>query len=321
MKMINLSLANAYWNQRFTLSKRRERMLQLIDAIGRPTDLAHFQWAQLMAFALEFKPDIILELGRGWGNSTCAFTEVAHWLLPHRCQVLSLCLSNDWEQRTIPKLSSVVSEDWFQPLQALRANILDFDFVQALTGFERVMVFWDAHGYDVAECILGQILPEIADRSHVVIMHDLTDARYMSKAHNQYGEYGLWKGNNWNGPMVRIGHILSPVEQTIAITDFTTRNKLTLYSADHDLHTNIGNNPVKMTELQQALGEKLFSLQAHWFWFSLNDTDRPYTFPKFNPPLVDSAMSQKQTNISLKTRLKIAVKILLNRYPAKKFLN
>lgn len=306
------SPAQAYWNQRLRLSSCRNRVMALVDAVGRTGDLSPFQWAQLMAFSLEFSPDIILELGRGYGNSTCAFTEAANQLKPHRCRVLSICKSENWERDIMPKVRQFVPKSWFQPLQALQADILTFDFKQALAGFRKVLVFWDAHGYEVAECVLGLILPEIANRPHIVIMHDLTDARYISESYNQYGNHGLWKGNDWDGPRIRIGHINSPVEQAVAITDFATRNKLPLHSAGHSLHTEFDNNTSRAPALREALGDQLFSLNAYWFWFSLNEIPGPYTFPVF---------CRERTRISLKGRLKVAIKVLLNRYPAERFLD
>ncbi len=307
--------AQAYWRQRDTLSDRREHLLALINAVGRPTDLPAYQWAHLMAFSLEFKPDLILELGRGWGNSTCAFTEVANQLKPHSCTVVSLGFSNVWMQQTSSKISQLVPETWFQPLQILQGDILTFEYKEILAGFDKILIFWDAHGYDIAECVLGQVLPEIVDRPHIVIMHDLSDMRYLPESNYEYGEYGLWKGNNWSGPRLKLGNIDTAVEQAIAVVDFTSRNKLTLHSSGHSFHTELSHNEAKIAELQEALGADLFSLNGHWSWFSLNEKPGPFTFPVFCPPRLESPQ------ISLKTRLKIALKILLNRYPVDKFVS
>src|SRR5215471_9029298 len=85
--------AEAFWAQRENLAASKDKIKTLSAAIGRPTDLTPPQWAQIMAFAQEFRPDLIVELGRGMGNSTALFTEVAHHLGgAERCKVLSLCL-------------------------------------------------------------------------------------------------------------------------------------------------------------------------------------------------------------------------------------
>jgi len=283
--MSEFSPAQAYWNQRHVLADCRDRILALLKAIDRPVDLFLRQAAQLMASALEFAPDIILDLGRGYGNSTCAFTEAANRLEPHNCRVLSLDRTDVWNQETVPKLSEIVPESWFEPLQAVEADIVTFDYTQALAGFEKILVFWDAHGYEVAECILGQILPLIASRPHVVIVHDLLDARYIPAISNSYGELGLWMGGAVHETpprMVRLNNVVSLFEEAVAITDFASRNGLPLHSADHSLHTEFGDDPARVDELQELIGDQLFSLNdyCNWFWFSLNEIPGPYTFPR-----------------------------------------
>jgi hypothetical protein len=284
------SPALAYWNQRLALADARERILTLSQAVNRPCDLLLYQWTQLMSVVMDYAPDLVLELGRGPGNSTCAFTEAAH-LNQGRTRVLSLCLSDDWERLTVPRLRTVVSPDWFQPLQVLHANILEFDYQKDLAGAERIVVFWDAHGFDIAECVLGSILPAIADKEHLVIMHDLSDSRYGSDEQFKYGEHGLWKGNNWSGPRLKLGIIDSAVEQSIAALDFTTRNHLRLDSADHSFRTEL--TPQQQAEMRSTLGE-LFDLQGHWFYFSLNERPGPYQFPRFTRPSLQIPTEEPQ---------------------------
>lgn len=278
--MPSLTPAHAYWNQRSALADARGRILALSDAVNHRTDLLPFQWAQLMSMVMEYQPDLIMELGRGRGNSTCAFTEACH-RIHTGSRVLSLCLSDDWERVTVPRLRPIVPPDWFQPLQVLRTDILEFDYEKALSGAKRVVLFWDAHGFEIAECVLGAILPILADKQHVVIMHDLSDSRYGSDELFDYGEHGLWKGNNWSGPRLKLGFIDSAVEQSIAALDFTTRNHLTLDSADHSFRTEL--TPQQQSEMKDLLGE-LFDLQGHWFYFSLNERRGPYRFPRFTRP-------------------------------------
>jgi len=280
--MSRFSPARAYWNQRVALANGRDRILALSQAVNHPGDLWPFQWAQLMAAAMEYEPDLILELGRGKGNSTCAFTEASN-MKQGRMRILSLCLSDNWERDTLPRLRKVVPDSWFAPMQALRSDIMDFDYEMAFSGAERILIFWDAHGFDIAECVLGEILPIAARAEHVVIMHDLSDVRYSSEEQLDYGENGLWKGNNWSGPRLKLGIIDSAVEQSIAALDFTTRNRVPLDSADHSFRTNL--TPSQQAEMQTLLGE-LFNTQAHWFYFSLNETPGPYKFPHFTRPNV-----------------------------------
>jgi hypothetical protein len=298
--------AQAYWEQRAVLEKARPRLEQFMEAAGVLSILSAHQWAQLFAYAVHFRPDLIIELGRFTGNSTCVFTEAAHTLAPASCRVVSLCLADDWRRKTAPRLRPIVGDAWFAPLQAVEGNILFFDFAAALAGAKRVLLFWDAHGYQIAECVLGSVLPLLADRSHAVLMHDMSDSRYIDPEFRKYGGEGLWRGNNNGHTRLLLGNINTQVEQAVSVVDFTTRNGLTLQSADHTFHQEIGSDPQKVAEMRRLLGEKLFSLEGHWFYFSLNEKPGPYTFPKFSPPAPPT----------LTRRLKAAARLLLNRVPA-----
>lgn len=213
-----------------------------------------------MATAMEFSPKLILELIRHKSNSTCAFVQPAR------------------TRETVPRLCKIVPQSWFQPLQALRTDILDFQFEKALSGLRRVLIFWDAHGFDVAECVLGRILPIVAPLEHLVIMHDISDNRYASADQLEYGEHGLWRGTDWSGPRVKLGIIDSAVEQCVATLDFATRNRITLDSADHSYRTELG--AAQQQEMRLLMGD-LFDTEAHWFFFTLNQRPGPYTFPRY----------------------------------------
>jgi cephalosporin hydroxylase len=257
----------------------KKRINDLINAVGDSLSQLPCQWIQLMAFALEFKPDIIIELGRGYGNSTCAFTEVCHLMAPDSCEVVSLCISKNWDFHTAPRLKKIVSEEWFKPLRIFRADIIDFDFKQVLSDKKKVLVFWDAHGFDIAESVLGSLLPLISDREHLVMMHDLSDNRYNGEGLRFYRDKRLWKGrNDFSGPRVWIDNIESCVEQAVAITDFSKRNGISLHSSDESYFTEIDDKNWKT--IVETYGADYVSRNGHWFWFSLNESDLEYTFPR-----------------------------------------
>ncbi len=275
----------AYWRQRGALARSRERILALFHAVDEPgNDMVLYQWVQLLALALDYAPDLVIELGRGHGNSTCMFTEAINQLGPQGRSVVSLCLSDAWETRTVPRIAPVVPPGWLAPLDVRRGDILRLDYAPLVATARRVLVFWDAHGFDIAECVLGEILPLVAHKEHLVVMHDLTDARYCGPYFRHYGERGLWKGaNDWSGPQLCLGPVNSCVEQAVAIVDFTSRNDLTLHSADESIRAEIGGDPGRCTVMAEVLGEDFFSLYAHWFYFSLNERAEPatFTFPRY----------------------------------------
>ena len=292
----------AFWNQREILREHLDRLRGLEKAVAWPGDLFISQWAQLFTFAVEFRPDLIVELGRGKGNSTCVFTEAASVI--GDCKVVSLCLSRDWEDETEARIKGIADEDWFSRLNIQRGDILDVDFNAFLGTRQRVLLFWDAHGFDIAEFVLGEVLPLLEDRQHVVVMHDLTDARFLDDDSRAYREQRLWRGNDWSGPRVQIGHVDSAVEQSIAALDFTTRNQIPLSSADESLHPLIDEDDEKASVLRKLLGEDVVSPQAHWFWFSM-DPNRAMTFPRFE-------RNDATKEVSAMDRLRLGMKVAVD---------
>jgi len=230
-----------------------------------------------MACALEFAPDLILELGRGYGNSTLAFSQAANLLGTDRCRVVSVCLT-PWEDIHAAVLPAT-TPDWFSPLTIHHGDIRRFDFEAALLGARRVLVFWDAHGYDVAESILGTLMPILATREHLVLMHDVGDARYEESS--SYGSYGIWKGEEvWPGPIVRLGHVFATVQQAVAIVDFTSRNGIALQSAVHSLHRRFDGKADEQRAVTDLLGDDFFAVRSGCAWYSLNERPGPYYFPR-----------------------------------------
>jgi hypothetical protein len=279
----NVTPGSAYWNQRFAVQNARDRLLSLWRTVGHPVDLSGFQIAQLFALALEFQPDLIIELGRGYGNSTCVFTEAAH-RLPNPCHVISLGDCATWDHKTIPRLRSVADEDWFRPLEAPIGDILAFDFEKALAGKKRVLIFWDAHGFEVAEYVLGTLLRLVQNMPHIVALHDMTDLRYSGEP-DPNGEYAVWKGSDNGEGRFCIGNLYSKVPQAISVLDFANRNRLTFDSADHSIQTTIGLDPLKKSEMHSVVGPELFDTKAFWFWFTLNEHAGPYKFPPAKRPI------------------------------------
>jgi cephalosporin hydroxylase len=148
------------------LNERFGLMHRLVDS---PTlDLPLENWSVLYDLTVAFRPDVVLELGRGWGNSTCVFTEAAGVV---GCRVLSIGFDSEhaWETRTAPRLAQVVDPDWFIPLTVLQDDITTLDFDSLLVGSTRTLVFWDAHGADVADAVFGRLMPALPAENKVVV--------------------------------------------------------------------------------------------------------------------------------------------------------
>jgi hypothetical protein len=280
------SPAFAVWNQRHAIQQLRNRLLELFNAVADPESLSLPQWVHLVAAVLEFKPDLVLELGRNVGNSTCAFTEAANQI--GNCRVVSLCRAEIWQKTTQQQVRQIVPDVWFDPLDAQVVDILYADTKAILADSQRVCVLWDAHGFDVADYVLGSLMPLLRSRQHIVLVHDISDLRY-SAGQEGYRGKSLWRFGNDNvytdhQVKVVLGHLSSSVEQTIALVDFASRNHLSIHSADESFYTEL--NQEQTAELAQQLGEEFFSCNGHWVWFSLNEKEKTSTihFPAFTLP-------------------------------------
>ncbi len=265
----------AYWEQREALAAASAQLRRLAAAVQGGNDLALYQWGQLFAVTLDFAPTLIVELGRHRGNSTCVFTTAAQAL---DARVVSLCLSPRWRTETRPRVAGLVPPSWLSHLEAREEDIAAADFEAIVGAAGRVLVLWDAHGYHIAEHVLGRLLPAVADRPHLVLAHDVSDVRYEAAAPAAGERYSLWRGNDWSGPRVRLGHLDSCVEQAVAMVDFTSRNGVTLHTAAEDIHHAIGAHAFRIEAMERTLGD-LWSPQAHWCHFSLNERPAPYRFP------------------------------------------
>jgi len=269
----------------------------LSDAVDYPNDLRPYQWAQLSAMALDFKPDLILELGRDRGNSTCMFTEVSNQL-HNECHVVSICISNIFDKDTKVRLKErgVTSDKWYRNLTTHVHDILTFEYESLLNQYQRIIVFWDAHGYAVANCVLGKLLPLLENKEHLILMHDICDARYHRKDATEYQDI-LWCSNSFDGRMIRLGNLFSSVEQLVAITDFSSRNDMELNTADHSFNQYFSQYPVQQEELSSILNPLLIRSYGQWAYFSLNGLDKPIHYPLYDVSKIRKELS-KSNNLS-----------------------
>jgi len=281
MPSAEYSPAHSIWENRAQVEKDLPRLTALWNAVGYLNDLTPAQWVQWYSTALAFQPDLIIELGRNQGNSTCLFTQAANTL--QHGKLVSLCLTDYWQQSVAQRVSQVVPSSWFDRLDPRVADIIRTTPSDLVGDAKRILVIWDAHGFRVAEWVLGALAPHLEGRQSLILMHDIADTRY-SDWDGSYNGQRLWQGRHTNeGAHARrlaIGNAVSPVEQMLSAIDFTTRNKISFQSADHSYATELTESQV--SELSKQL-DGAFDIQAGWHYFSLQDAKRhPLTFPGFS---------------------------------------
>lgn len=222
----------------------------------------------LAAAVLAREPEVILDLGTGSGASCCCMA-----LASRGARVFTFDINPNWEKIVAPKLTP--RREW-ECLVPIQADIGTFDFSEILGGVKRVLVFWDAHGFSVAARVFSHIMPLIADVEHLVLCHDMSDARLYREStdHLSYKGKRMWRGtddyfrNFSNTAPLLLGWMETPVEQGIAIQDFCYRNKLALRTVDQDVH--LESTPEQRRRLEAELypdGIPSF----HVTYFSMND--------------------------------------------------
>jgi hypothetical protein len=270
-------------NQQTTISANEARIRALHDAVGDSTSLSLNQWVHFHALALEYQPDLFVEIGRGYGNSTVAFVEALHHY-NQDARVYSICISSSWDNETLPRLRNFLADEWFRPLEAPVIDIRDVNFAEVVGDAKRILVLWDAHGTEVADCVLSRLMPRVADREHFVVMHDISDGRHCGNPLSYQGK-PFWRGQetgwSYDTARLRLGWIDTVVEQTIPAIDFLTRNELELGSADHFVKTEISRNPALLQRLRDSYPDGFFADINHWAFFTLNDSPGPNTFPGY----------------------------------------
>ena len=113
----------------------------------------------------------------------------------------------------------------------------EFDFFPILEPAGSVLVFWDAHGFAVADAVLTRIMPLLAERPHVVVCHDILDNRFHAKRRS-YGGLPFWRGMNYfynerDTTEINIGWLCAVVDQILPLTDFCYRNNIEIQSFDY----------------------------------------------------------------------------------------
>lgn len=230
-------IAAAIENNIDALENLASELRAVLELIGDPVNLSLRQALCLAAFCLERKPDVVLDLGTGRGNSASVFSVVTKTLegLGLDLTVHTFDIQNLWYSETSPKLDRSITKRVVPHV----GDLTKFDFYPVLELAESVMVFWDAHGFAVADTVLTQIMPLLAERRHVVMCHDMVDNRFHPERRS-YGGLPFWRGmdyfyNQRDTAEINIGWLCSKVDQVLPLTDFCFRNNIEIRSIDYSI--------------------------------------------------------------------------------------
>jgi hypothetical protein len=142
--------------------------------------------------------------------------------------MLELCEEFDWAHGVIAIIGEIISYE----------SLIGQQYEARILNARRILIFWDAHGYEVADIILSIILPKLYGREVLIACHDLLDSRYLLDD-RVYGSHSLWRRQQEPDSLwVHIGKIHSYYEELISIVDFTSRNSIDLHSVMHSIMVN-----------------------------------------------------------------------------------
>jgi hypothetical protein len=258
-------------------------LIELRTAVGWPGDLSLAQWLHIYGITREFKPDLVLELGRGYGNSTTAFTQAI--ADEGHGSVVSVSYDGEraWNTVTREKLERLVPAEWFDRLEIREMDIRDLDVGDLCRGHGRILVWWDAHGADLATFLLSRLPEALNEAAHLICVHDVQDARFEAVVH----EYERPDGQ----PSYWQGYLSSPFEEIVAIYDFLSRNGIPYDTAAASLARFRDEAEAEWTSLRDSLaplGAAEAAEAGGWMWFSLSSSDwRDLAVPRERPTLAD----------------------------------
>jgi hypothetical protein len=233
-------------------------------ATPHPHILGDGQWLQIMAFVREFEPDVILELGVKSGrlaacaSSICAGTSAHH---------LATNFDPDWEQAKACRPASEACA--LKPRTVIGTHPVDV--IAALASSRRIAILCGNFEPGLTDLLLRHILPAVRDKDHCVVVTAISDGRLNPRLPYADGGESYWV----------IGDVIGMKSEDsglLPLVDFTTRNELTLFSADLGLQEIQRSEPELLRSLIVAHGGPAFG-GAHWRWFTLNERQPPFVFP------------------------------------------
>ena len=194
-----------------------------------------------------------------------------------------------------------MNERFFECLDVRHGDIRDVEFTTIVGNASRVMLWWDAHGGDLANFILGEPLPVLKQRDALVGIHDISDALYdgpTTEYRRQDGEPSIWMGD-----------LVSPFEEIIPLFDFLSRNRIDYTTPQRSLAAMRENDEAAWHDLTETLRPHAADAlrEGGWIYFNL---DRAGAFPSYVRD-VNAAIEGEPTGAT--TRLRSLVASVLGR--------
>jgi len=151
--------------------------------VDSSNDLLAEHWLRLYerACALSAQPDLLLQVGRGCGDSTVVLTRAANWL---GARFVSVRFDGPpaFETVTCPNSCLWSAKSGESTLVVVQADVREYTRPTC----ERCFLFWDALGTDVAETMLNRVIPALP---RGVVVHDIRTVAEVERSPRPLREY------------------------------------------------------------------------------------------------------------------------------------
>jgi hypothetical protein len=151
--------------------KQREYLWDLCRRLEAQNDFTFDDWEILFHVLENYRPDFILEVGRGAGNTTCVMLE--HCIRYPEVCFISVDLYDHWNQLITDRLPQDFL-DQIRGYELLQQNFLDFDIQRIKKGtWEKLLLFWDINDIEATSYLATDVLPDLTNRNTLVAVHDV----------------------------------------------------------------------------------------------------------------------------------------------------
>ena len=156
---------------RSLFEQQKTLLMDLCRRINAEQDFSFDDWEILFHTVENYRPDYILEVGRGAGNTTCVLLD---YCVRHpEVNFCSVDLFDHWNTNSKavlpPEFIAKVSD-----YNMLHQNFLDFDFRFILeANWERLLLFWDVNDVEATKRLTSEFLPALVCRNVFTAVHDV----------------------------------------------------------------------------------------------------------------------------------------------------
>ncbi len=153
------------------LEDRKTYFKDLYGRIDASQDFTFDDWEILFHTLENYRPDYVLEVGRGAGNSTCVLLD--YCMRYSGVDFCSVDLYDNWGMHT----SKVLPQEFMAKIKnrtMLHQNFMDFEIDKIIgASWERLFLFWDVNDTEATTRLTTQFLPHLIDRNALGVVHDV----------------------------------------------------------------------------------------------------------------------------------------------------